>query len=50
VDRHPHREALTASEVHQAVDHRPITRYAVTGGYLNIVGLEQVEPVPEEET
>ena len=25
----PHRDALTASEVHQAVDYRPITRYEV---------------------
>ena len=46
----PDRDALTASEVHQAVDYRPITRYDVTGGYLNILGLEQAEPVPEEET
>ena len=44
------RDALTASEVHQAVDYRPITRYDVTGGYLNILGLELAEPVPEEET
>jgi len=35
----PHRDALTASEVHQAVTYRPITRYEVTGGYLNLPGL-----------
>ena len=29
----PDRDALTASEVHQAVDYRPITRYDVAGGY-----------------
>ena len=44
------RGALTASEVHRAVDYRPITRYDVTGGYVNTLGLEQAEPVPEEET
>ena len=35
----PERDALTASEVHQAVDYRPITRYDVVGGYLNLAGL-----------
>ena len=35
----PERDALTASEVHQAVTYRPITRYDVTGGYLNLPGL-----------
>ena len=29
----PERDALTASDVHQAVDYRPITRYDVGGGY-----------------
>lgn len=29
----PERDALTASEVHQAVDYRPITRYDAVGGY-----------------
>ena len=46
----PDRDALTASAVHQAVDYRPITRYDVTGGYLNNLGLEQSKRVPEEET
>jgi heme-degrading monooxygenase HmoA len=35
----PERDALTASDVHQAVEYRPITRYDVTGGYLNLAGL-----------
>ena len=35
----PERNALTASDVHRAVDYRPITRYEVAGGYLNIPGL-----------
>ena len=30
----PERDALTASEIHQAVNYRPITRYEVAGGYL----------------
>jgi heme-degrading monooxygenase HmoA len=42
----PHRDALTASEVHQAVSYRPITRYEVTGGYLNIPGLTVHDPAP----
>src|ERR1044071_2431047 len=36
----PERDRLTASEVHQAVDYRPITRYDVVGRYLNIPGME----------
>jgi heme-degrading monooxygenase HmoA len=35
----PERDALTASEVHQAVDYQPITRYEIAGGYLNLPGL-----------
>ncbi len=31
----PDRDRLTASAVHQAVSYQPITRYDVTGGYLN---------------
>ena len=38
----PERDRLTASEVHAAVDYRPITRYDVVGGYLNLPGLAQV--------
>jgi heme-degrading monooxygenase HmoA len=45
----PHRDALTASEVHQAVDYRPITRYEVTGGYLNLPGLTVYDPNPPAE-
>jgi heme-degrading monooxygenase HmoA len=40
----PDRDRLTASEVHQAVDYRPITRYAVTGGYMNIDALGEEQP------
>ncbi len=40
----PHRDALTSSEVHRAVTYRPITRYEVTGGYLNLPGLTVHDP------
>jgi heme-degrading monooxygenase HmoA len=43
----PHRDALTASEIHQAVSYRPITRYEVTGGYLNLPGLTACDPSPQ---
>jgi len=43
----PYRDALTASEVHQAVSYRPITRYEVTGGYLNLPGLTTNDPAPQ---
>ena len=45
----PERDALTASAVHHAVDYRPITRYDVTGGYLNLPGLHVADPTPEED-
>jgi hypothetical protein len=35
----PERDELTASDVHQAVDYHPITRYVIAGGYLNIAAL-----------
>ena len=35
----PERDALTASDVHRSVDYRPITRYEIAGGYLNMAGL-----------
>jgi hypothetical protein len=35
----PERAALTDSEVHNAVDYRPSTRYDVAGGYLAIDAL-----------
>ncbi len=40
----PYRDALTGSEVHQAVSYRPISRYDVTGGYLNLPGLKVYDP------
>ena len=48
----PHRDALTASEVHRAVNYRPITRYDVPGGYLNLPSLitHDPSPQPEEDT
>jgi len=44
VDRHPVPRRLTNSEVHQAVSYRPITRYKVSGGYLNLPGLTAHDP------
>ena len=44
----PERDALTASDVHLAVDYRPITRYDVAGGYLTLPGLHQADPTTEE--
>jgi heme-degrading monooxygenase HmoA len=35
----PERDALTASEVHRAVEYRPIVRYDLAAGYLNLPGL-----------
>ena len=35
----PERDALTASDVHQAVDYRPISRYEIAGGYLILPAL-----------
>ena len=46
----PERDALTASEVHQAVSYRPITRYDVPGGYLNLAGLTEHDPNPPKPT
>ena len=40
----PERDALTASDVHRAVDYRPITRYDLVGGYLNLAGLRASDP------
>jgi heme-degrading monooxygenase HmoA len=47
----PERDALTDSEVHQAVEYRPITRYELAGGYLNLPALAALRPtdVIEEE-
>ena len=41
------RDALTASDVHEAVSYRPITRYEITGGYLNLPGLTVHDPSPQ---
>jgi len=38
----PERDALTASDVHQAVDYRPITRYDVIGGYTAAALVQEV--------
>jgi len=35
----PERDRLTASDVHQSVNHRPITRYDIAGGYLDLTAL-----------
>ena len=44
----PERDALTASDVHHAVDYRPIARYDVPGGYLNLPGLHEADPTTKE--
>jgi hypothetical protein len=41
----PARDQLTASEIHQAVEYRPITRYDVAGGYVNLTGLARHDPI-----
>ena len=49
----PARDQLTASEIHQAVEYRPITRYDVAGGYLNLAGLnthDTINPSQEDVT
>jgi hypothetical protein len=49
----PERDALTASDVHPAVEYRPIVRYNLAGGYVNLPGLatlpDQYPPQPTEE-
>ena len=42
----PERDALTASDVHQAVEYRPITRYEIAGGYLNLPASPATTPHP----
>lgn len=39
----PDRDGLTASDAHGGVDYRPITRYDVAGGHVNVAGLAEVE-------
>ncbi len=43
----PARDGLTASDVHQSVEYRPIIRYDLAGGYLNLTGLTEQDPAPE---
>ncbi len=38
----PERDALTASEVHQTVEYRPITRYDTIGGYSTAALAQEV--------
>jgi heme-degrading monooxygenase HmoA len=44
----PERDALTASDVHRAVDYRPITRYDLVGGYTNLPGLLALADTKED--
>ena len=45
----PDRDRLTDSEDHRAVQYRPLTRYDLVGGYVNLDGLTAVaEHVKEE--
>lgn len=37
----PDRDRLTGSDVHRSVGYRPITRYDVVGGYVDMEGLEK---------
>jgi heme-degrading monooxygenase HmoA len=41
----PERDQFTASEIHQAVEYQPITRYDAAGGYLNLAGLADHDPI-----
>jgi heme-degrading monooxygenase HmoA len=45
----PYRDALTASDVHEAVEYRPIIRYDLASGYLNLAGLALHDPNPIHE-
>jgi hypothetical protein len=45
------RDALTDSQVHRAVEYRPITRYDFAGGYINLPALTvavQTDVIEEE--
>ena len=48
----PERDALTDSEVHRAVEYRPITRYDLAGGYVNLLALNALSlaDLPEEDS
>jgi heme-degrading monooxygenase HmoA len=41
----PDRDRLTASSVHRAVDYRPLRRYEIVGGYVNVPALAREEEV-----
>ena len=45
----PDRDGLTDSDDHRAVQYRPLTRYDLVGGYLNLDGLTAVANEVEEE-
>ena len=45
----PERDALTASDVHRAVEYHPITRYDVVAGYVNLDGLADADVVGKEQ-
>jgi hypothetical protein len=45
----PQRDALTASDVHRAITYRPIIRYDVPGGYLNLPALALCDIKPPTE-
>jgi len=45
----PDRDRLTDSDEHRAVQYRPLTRYDLAGGYLNLGGLAAVAEQVEEE-
>jgi heme-degrading monooxygenase HmoA len=38
----PERDGLTASDVHQAIEYHPITRYDTVGGYIAPALAEEV--------
>ena len=44
----PDRDRLTDSDDHRAVQYRPLTRYDLVGGYLNLDGLALVADQMEE--
>lgn len=49
MDRAPERAALAASDVHQAVEYRPITRDDFAGGYVNLPGLAETIATMEDQ-
>ena len=47
----PERDALTASDVHRSANYRPIVRYEIPGGYLNLAALAAgPDTFPTQET